>query len=174
MRLRASSNLKINTNIENNYYNDKNLNRNNPYSTKELKNTRIGLSPKRNYTALINTEIKNDDKKLTINRSNSRIEYTRSHYNPVLPNSTKANTFNKSIHLKAQPMSTRNTKESFTTDNTSEPINIMSIFSSQNKTPLTLNNLTYSLPGYENSKHSVKQMHLICGYAANTHQGIIR
>lgn len=58
--------------------------------------------------------------------------------------------------------------------NNGELINVMSLLGSQNNTPITIKNLSASIPNYDNSKYSVKSMSVIKAYAANTHQGIIR
>jgi hypothetical protein len=173
MRPNQSSKLRINTNVENGYYNNNSI-RTNQYSTKELKNNRIGLSPGKNFTTLLNNyDNKKEERKTGIIRSNSRSDHSRSEYN-LIPNSTKAANISKTIPTKAQPLSTRNNKDNkeYSTES-NDTINIMSVFG-QNNTPISLKNLSLPVPGYEKSKHSVKQMHIIRAYAANTHQGIIR
>ena len=85
---------------------------------------------------------------------------------------------NKSVSISnynSNPNGKNGIEVSFPKNNTSlETVNIMSLLGNNNPSPLSLGNLNAPIPGYENSKCSVKSLNIIKAYAANTHQGIIR
>ena len=64
--------------------------------------------------------------------------------------------------------------EGSVSNNKSYPLNIMSLLSSNNNSPISISNLDAEFPNYTNSKYSVKSCKYIRGYSANTNQGIIR
>jgi hypothetical protein len=213
------NNLKINTNIENQYLTEKQAKRDVLLSPSMKASVKSALSPPKNNNSqhayiYPNNEIgRRIDANVALSkfnsntgqRSNSRCGSTTGYRRIDLETESKKIASNnlglspQSANIKMlkgvktpsaskfTPLSTRHNSNEYlgvdylgepstiTPSNTNNPevISVMSLLG-QNHSPLSLKNLTFQVPGFESTKHSVKSMNVIKAYAANTHQGIVR
>lgn len=128
-----------------------------------------------NYTSLMNNKPTSNSID-ELKSSGNNYSNTSNFISPNKPK--KINIFNNATtssttHKHFFQLSTR-TNNPLLKSSQQAPINIMTLLSNQNITPLNITALKTMFPNYDTAKTSLKCMNYIRSYGVNTYQGIIR